>query len=106
EALRAAVSLGLADGQWGSSAAEALGALHAGGTDLAPALAGLSRALEGFAAAAGSKSHLETMCIERVLAGERLHGALADPVKALHPASPDTADDPLSRPPPEKAPPV
>ena len=45
EALRTAVSLGLADGQWGSSAAEALEALHAGDTELARALVGpLARA--------------------------------------------------------------
>ncbi len=56
EALRTAVSMGLADGQWGSSAAEALEALHADDTELAHALAGLSaRALESFSAAAGAE---------------------------------------------------
>jgi eukaryotic-like serine/threonine-protein kinase len=104
EALRTAVSMGLADGQWGSSAAEALEALHAGDTELAQALAGLSRALESFAPAAGSKPSLDAMCIELVLAGERLHGALADPVKALHPATKQSAEDSLSRSATENAP--
>jgi serine/threonine-protein kinase len=92
EALRTAVSLGLADGQWGSSAAEALEALHAGDTELAHALAGLSRALEAFAPAAGNKRNLDAMCVELVRAGDRLHGALADPVKALH-AAIETSED-------------
>ena len=69
EALRTAVSLGLADGQWGSSAAEALEALHAEDTELAHALAGLSRALEAFAPAAGNKPNLDAMCVELVRAG-------------------------------------
>ena len=86
EALRTAVSLGLADGQWGSSAAEALEALHAGDTELARALSDLSRALEAFAGAAGNRPNLDAMCVDLVQAGDRLHSALADPVKALHPA--------------------
>jgi eukaryotic-like serine/threonine-protein kinase len=104
EALRTAVSVGLADGQWGSSAAEALEALHAGDTELAGALAGLSRALESFATAAGPRPNLEAMCIELVLAGERLHGALADPVKALHSATRETEEDSLARAATENAP--
>jgi hypothetical protein len=104
EALRTAVSMGLADGQWGSSAGEALEALHAGDTELAQALAGLSRALESFAPAAGSRPNLDAMCVELVLAGERLHGALADPVKALHPATEQSAEDSLSRSATENAP--
>ncbi|MGH7437689.1 MAG: hypothetical protein ACRENE_18580, partial [Polyangiaceae bacterium] len=96
EALRTAVSLGVEDGQWGPSAAEALEALNAQDTELAAALSGLSGALEMFAAAAGPKPNLEAMCVELVLAGARLHGALADPVKALHPASAETASDSLS----------
>jgi hypothetical protein len=104
EALRSAVSVGLADGEWGSSAAEALEALHAGDTELAHALSGLARALEAFATAAGPKPNLEMMCIELVLAGERLHGALADPVKALHAMSRETAEDSLSRSATENAP--
>ena len=65
---------------------EALDALHADDTELAHALAGLARALEAFARRAGHKPNLEAMCLELVLAGDRLHGALADPVKALHAA--------------------
>jgi serine/threonine-protein kinase len=97
EALRTAVSLGVEDGQWGSSAAEALEALHAQDTELAHALSGLAGALEAFAAAAGPKPNLEAMCLQLVLAGERLQGALADPVKALHPGSDQSAEDSMSR---------
>jgi hypothetical protein len=96
DALRTAVSLGVEDGQWGPSAAEALEALHADGMELAHALSGLAGALEMFAAAAGPKANLEAMCLELVLAGARLHGALADPVKALHEATAETAQDSLS----------
>lgn len=91
EALRTAVSLGMEDGQWGSSAAEALESLHAEKTELAQALAGLARSLESFAVAAGHKPNLESLCTELVLAADRLHAALANPVKALHPA--ETGDD-------------
>lgn len=87
EALRTAVSLGLADGEWGPSAAEALTSLHADDTELAHALSDFARALESFAGAAGNKADLEAMCLELVLAGDRLHAALANPVKALHEAS-------------------
>lgn len=104
EALRTSVSLGVEDGQWGPSAAEALEALHAQGTELAHALSGLAGALEVFAAAAGPKPNLEAMCLELVLAGDRLHGALADPVKALHEASARSAEDSLSRSATENAP--
>jgi eukaryotic-like serine/threonine-protein kinase len=84
EALRAAISSDAPDGQWGPSASEALEALHAGDTELAFALSGLARALATFPAAAGNRPNLEAMCLELVLAGERLHEALANPVKALH----------------------
>jgi serine/threonine-protein kinase len=104
EALRTAVSLGLDDGQWGSSAAEALEALHAGDTELALALSGLASALEAFASAAGPRPNLEAMCLELVLAGDRLHAALADPVKALHPATRQTEEDSLSQRATENAP--
>ncbi len=62
EALRTAVSLGLADGQWGSSAAEALEALHAEDTELAHALSGLARALEAFGARRGDRSPTSRRC--------------------------------------------
>ncbi|MBL8612661.1 MAG: serine/threonine protein kinase, partial [Myxococcales bacterium] len=54
--------------------------------------------------AAGPKKELEAMCLELVLAGDRLQGALADPVKALHPATAQSAEDSLSRRATENAP--
>jgi serine/threonine-protein kinase len=104
EALRTAVSSASADGQWGSSVAEVLASLHADDTELAHALKGLATALESFSTAAGPKPNLEAMCLELVLAGERLQGALADPVKALHAATSQTAEDSLSRAATENAP--
>ncbi len=104
EAMRTAVSSGVADGDWGTSASEALTSLHAGDTELARALSGLAHALGEFGGAAGPKPNLEAMCLELVLAGDRLHGALADPVKALHPATDASAEDSLSRADTENAP--
>ncbi len=104
ETLRTAVSSGVADGDWGALAQEALASLHAEQTELALALGGLSRALEAFAPAAGPKPNLDAMCLELVLAGDRLQGALADPVKALHAASAKSAEDSLSRSATENAP--
>jgi hypothetical protein len=104
EKLREAVSSGKEDGQWGQFAAPALDALHAVDTELTHALAGLSRALATFATASGTKQNLEAMCIELVLAADRLQFALADPVKALHPASKDLDDDSLARTATENAP--
>jgi serine/threonine-protein kinase len=103
EALRTAVLLGVEDGQWGATATEALESLHAQDTELAQSLSGLAVALEAFSTAAGPKPHLEDMCIALVLAGDRVHGALADPVKALHPAS-EGADDSFARTATENAP--
>src|SRR5881275_3119748 len=57
--------------------------LHAGKTELAQALAGLADSLASFGVAAGPKPNLEEMCLELVLAADRLQSALADPVKAL-----------------------
>jgi serine/threonine-protein kinase len=109
EVLRTAVSSGKADGAWGAAAAEALASLHAKDTELAQALAGLARALEAFSDVAAPKDNLETRyfeatCLDLVLAGERLHAALADPVKALHPASAAGAEDSLGRAATENAP--
>ncbi|MGH7327835.1 MAG: serine/threonine-protein kinase, partial [Polyangiaceae bacterium] len=104
EALRNAMTLGEADGTWGSSAAEALTQLHAQDTELAHALSGLSTALASFAEAAGHKPGLEPLCTELVLAADRLHSALANPVKALHPAAAESADDSLARRTTENAP--
>jgi hypothetical protein len=104
DALRTAVSSGAADGQWSSSAEHALQSLHADDTELAYALSGLAGALATFASAAGSRPNLESMCLELVLAGERLHDALADPVKALHPATEVIEEDSLARSVTENAP--
>ncbi len=57
-----------------------------------------------FGTAAGPKPNLEAMCLDLVLAGDRLHGALANPVKALHPATGESAEDSLSRSASENAP--
>jgi serine/threonine-protein kinase len=104
EALRTAVSSGAPDGQWGAEAATALQALHAQDTELAHALSGLVEALEGFGGAAGPKPNLEALCLGLVLSGERLQAALANPVKALHPASAEGDDDSLQRVATENAP--
>jgi serine/threonine-protein kinase len=104
EALRGAVSSGLTDGMWGLSASESLAALHAEDTELAHALAGLARALETFGEAAGNKPDIDALCVDLVLAGDRLHRALADPVKALHPVADSTTDDSLARMDTENAP--
>jgi serine/threonine-protein kinase len=87
EALRAALSTGEIDGQWRDAASRALESLHASDTELASALTGLADALEGFATAAGAKAQLEEMCLALVRAGERVRGALADPVHALREAA-------------------
>jgi eukaryotic-like serine/threonine-protein kinase len=104
ELLRTAVSSGTADGEWGAAAAEALESLHAQNTELSQALTGLAHALEAFNTAAGPKPNIEEMCLELVLAGERLQAALADPVKALHPTSEQSMEDSLSRVTTENAP--
>ena len=104
EALRDAVSTGTVDEEWAAPAAEALAALHAEDTELAHALAGLARSLEAFGIAAGNRLDLEALCLDLVLAGDRLHGALADPVKALHPATTASAQDSLTRSATENAP--
>lgn len=110
EVLRTAVSSGAADGGWGSAAAEALTSLNAGDTELAHALSALSRALEGFAGAKGGEPakgpnpDLDAMCVELVLAADRLHAALANPVKGLHAAVVESTEDSLSRRSTENAP--
>jgi len=104
EVLRDSVASGGADGEWGPSAAEALESLHAQDTELAQALSRLAQALAGFATAAGPKKELEQMCVELVVAGERLQAALADPVKGLHFRRGDAPGDSLSPPDAENAP--
>ena len=97
EILRTAVLSATADGEWGAAASEALESLHAQDTELSRALLGLSTALLSFNGAAGPKPQLEAMCLELVLAGERLQAALADPVKALHAGAEGLEEDSLSR---------
>ena len=104
EVIRTTVASGAADGAWGAAAAAALKALHADDTELAQALSGLATGLEKFGAVAGSKPNLEAMCLQLVLAAERVQGALADPVKALHPATRLSVEDSLSRAATENAP--
>ncbi len=93
EALQMAVSYGGEYGEWSSAATEALASLHAGDTELAGALSGLAGALGAFRAAAGHKPDVEALCAELVVAGNRLQGALADPVKALHAATEASPDE-------------
>ncbi|MEI9936009.1 MAG: serine/threonine-protein kinase [Pseudomonadota bacterium] len=97
ELLRTAISSGSGDGEWGTAASEALESLHALNTELSRALMGLAEALLSFNGAAGPKPNLEAMCLALVLAGERLQGALADPVKALHAGEEKHEPGPLSR---------
>jgi len=104
EVIRTTLSANVPDGAWGEAAATALQALHADDTELAHALAGLAQGLEKFATASGSKPNLEPLCLQLVLAAERVQGALADPVKALHPATQSSAEDSLSRTATENAP--
>ncbi len=86
DVIRAAVATGQPDGQWGAEAEDALEALHARGTELADALIALGQCLGRFGGSSGRSPNLEALCLELVLAAERLQAALADPVKALHPA--------------------
>ncbi|HEX8794428.1 MAG TPA: serine/threonine-protein kinase [Polyangiaceae bacterium] len=99
DALRSAVSLGMPDGDWSAMAEDALAALHASETELARALAGLATSLAKFSKASGPNPQLEDLCLELVLCGERLQGALADPVKALRPpnAPSEDPDDSFAR---------
>ena len=83
---RAALSSGQPNGQWGPDALKALIELHAQETELAESLAGFASALDNFSRASGPHPKLEAMCVELVLASERLQRALADPVRALHAA--------------------
>ena len=101
--IRAALESGQPDGEWGGAVAKAFQELHADDTELSQALLGLSLSLAAFAVAAGHKPDLESLCLDLVLAAERLQSALADPVKALHAPNAD-ADDSLTRTATENAP--
>ncbi|MFO0553094.1 MAG: serine/threonine-protein kinase [Polyangiaceae bacterium] len=93
EALRMVVASRTEGGEWGEAARESLAALNADDTELAQALVDLANALASFTEASGPKQNLEALCMDLVLAGERLRAALEDPVKALHFAVEDEADD-------------
>jgi len=89
ERLRAVVSSGAASTDWARDAAEALKALQAIRTELAHALLGLSRTLHAFDDAVGRQPGIDALCVDLVLASDRLVRALADPAKALRPAATD-----------------
>lgn len=103
DAIRTAVASREPGGRWGEGALGALGQLHAGGTELAEALAALALSLRTFEGSSGRTPELESLCLDLVLAAERLQSALADPVKALHPAV-GLGDDSLARSVTENAP--
>lgn len=90
--IRLVVSSGVSNGAWGSEAWTALEALHAADTELAQALNSLSECLGRFGAVSGRTENFEAICLELVLAAERLQAALTDPVKALHPAASSESD--------------
>jgi hypothetical protein len=89
ELLRTAVSSAPASKDWIAPAERALRSLHAGQTELAHGLVGLARAIRAFEGAVGRKPGLDPLCVDLVLASDRLVRALGDPVKALRPAAPD-----------------
>jgi serine/threonine-protein kinase len=97
ETLQKAVSPAKADGAWFADVKGVLEDLKAYETELAQALEALARALAEFRQAAGPRPQLEPLCLELVLAGERLRAALADPVKALHLAAVEKTEDSLER---------
>jgi hypothetical protein len=89
EILRTAVSSGAVTVDWIGQADAALDSLHAGHTELAHSLVGLARSMRSFDAAVGRRAGLDSLCIDLVLASDRLVRALADPVKALEAAAAD-----------------
>lgn len=90
--IRMAVSSGMSNGSWGPEAMQALKELHADDTELGQALHSLADCLKTFGTVSGRSEHFEELCLELVLSAERLQGALADPVKALHPAASGNSD--------------
>jgi serine/threonine-protein kinase len=103
ESIRSAVSAAAPDGSWGRGVGEALGELRATGTELEASLTGLARCMSEFSTTSGRSADIEPRCLGLVLAAERLQAALADPVKALHPAAVGGTDS-LSRATTENAP--
>lgn len=80
---------------WQPEVTRLMTALHADQTELGASLSALAGALTGFSGASGARPDLEPLCMELVLAGERLKSALHDPVRALHPARTSLDDDSL-----------
>lgn len=78
-----------ADGVWRDVVTEALRDLYADDTELARALVGFADALTQFTLASGPRPNLEALCVALARSAERLHTALEDPVRALHPAPDD-----------------
>lgn len=103
DAIRAAVGSRTPGGRWGEHVLAPLRQLHAGPTELAEALTALAASLGRFDGCSGRTPELEALCLELVLAAERLQSALADPVKALHPAA-TGQEDSLDRASTENAP--
>jgi tRNA A-37 threonylcarbamoyl transferase component Bud32 len=96
DAIRASLAVEPAravDGLWGEAVAKSLAELHAEDTELAAALSDMAASLAQFHSMSGSKPELEARCHALAAAAERLHAALADPVKGLHPP---TANAPAS----------
>ncbi len=84
ETLRACIGSGAADGAWVGEAKDAFAALHAAETELGDATLDLARELEFFGGVGGRNADLDARCLDLVFAADRLHQALANPVKALH----------------------
>jgi serine/threonine-protein kinase len=104
ERLRRIMSADPGEGAWSADAAEALAALHAQDTELARSMVNLAQALRLFGAASGKDPEIENRCLNLVMAGDRLHAALADPVKALHATAIQEDEDSLQRVTTENAP--
>lgn len=103
ETIRASVASSAPGGKWGPRAEQALKELHADETELSAALLALAGTLETIETVSGRTPELEALCLRLVLAAERLQEALANPVKALHPAV-NFGEDSLSRAATENAP--
>ena len=101
--IRMILTSGQADGSWGPEARATIEELFADGTELAQSLLDLADVLGAFAGASGRSPNFDALCLQLVIAAERLQAALADPVKALHPALP-FGEDSLSRTTTENAP--
>ncbi len=101
--IRLLVTSGQTDGTWGEEAKPIISALYADGTELAQSLLNLATVLGHYAGSSGRTPNFDALCLELVIAAERLQAALADPVKALHPAQP-FGEDSLSRATTENAP--